>query len=202
VKNGFAAIRPPGHHAGAARARGFCYFNNIAICAKYAQAYFGLKKILIIDWDVHPGDGTMEIFYEDPDVYFLSIHQDGIFTDQVGTREQIGKGAGENTTCNLPLPEKSTELDYFRAFEPALERMAEQAKPELILISCGFDAHQADPLGRMSLKEESFGRMTKMVMEVAAHYCQGRVVSLLEGGYEPQALARCIHTHLETLIEG
>lgn len=199
IKNGFAAIRPPGHHAGPQQAKGFCYFNNAAICARYAQKKFDYKNVLIIDWDVHPGDGTMKIFYEDPSVHLLSIHQHGIFTETIGTKEQTGKGDGVGTTENIPMPKGSRELDYLREFEPALDRAGANCQPDLIILSSGFDAHQADPLGSMKLNENSFYKMTKMVMQLADQHCQGRIVSLLEGGYNPKALAKCVHSHLEAL---
>lgn len=200
VQNGFAAIRPPGHHAGDEYARGFCYFNNVAICARYAQKFFNYSNILIIDWDVHPADGTMDIFYEDPSVFVFSIHQHGIFTDTIGTVEQTGSGAGKGTTVNIPMPKGSSESDYLNAFTPALSRAAALCKPDLVLISCGFDIHRSDPLGGMKLDDESFKKLTKVAKSIADEYCDGRLVSLLEGGYSIQALPRCVHCHLEELM--
>ncbi|OVE81985.1 hypothetical protein BVY03_01675 [bacterium K02(2017)] len=201
LNNGFAANRPPGHHAGVQHARGFCIFNNVAICARYAQKRFDLKRILIIDWDVHPGDGTAGIFYEDQNVHVVSIHQDNIFTDKVGLVDQNGKGAGEGTTYNKPLPKRSNEIEYLRALEPLLNKAATRCKPDLILISCGFDAHQSDPLGGMLLSAESFKKFTILVKDIANEYCGGKIVSLLEGGYNNNVLPNCVRAHLEALMD-
>lgn len=200
VRNGFAAIRPPGHHAGRTASKGFCYFNNAAICARYAQEFHNIERVMIIDWDVHPGDGTMNIFYEDPHVYLLSLHQAGIFSDRVGTRDQTGRGPGEGLTENVPIEKGSGETEWLRELEPALDRGGLRCKPGLIIISAGFDAHQADPLGGMKLHEESFRKMTTMVKQLADQYCDGRIVSILEGGYSVNALGRSVRAHVEELL--
>lgn len=201
VDNGFAAIRPPGHHAGRAHARGFCIFNNAALCARYAQRLYGYERVMIVDWDVHPGDGTAAIFYEDPSVFVLSLHQKGIFTESVGTVDQRGRDAGEGSTLNVPLPKNSGNTAYYRALESALLEATTNFQPELILLSCGFDAHAADPVGEMCLDDEAFARMTKMVRTVANEYAEGRLVSILEGGYSPPIIRRCTLTHLAALME-
>lgn len=200
VKNGFAAIRPPGHHATPEKAKGFCFFNNVAICARHAQMFFDCKKVLIVDWDVHPGDGTTSIFYDDPDVHVLSIHQDGIFSESVGTDDQRGRGEGEGTTYNVSLKERSNMTDYLRAFEPAVINAVERCKPDIIFISCGFDAHRGDPLGSMELDEDAFQRFTQIIMSLAAVHCNGRIVSILEGGYNTDILQSCVRSHVEILM--
>ena len=201
VDNGFAAIRPPGHHAGPSYTRGFCFFNNVAICARYAQRVHGLDRVLIVDWDVHPADGTMDIFYEDPSVHLVSVHQDGIFTDQVGRRDQIGRGDGEGCTYNLPLPPGSGAKEYLADLIPLLEHAAGRCRPDLILISCGFDAHRADSISSMKLCDADYGRLTREIRALASEYCGGRVVSILEGGYNPPAMRRAALAHLEALMD-
>lgn len=201
IDNGFAALRPPGHHAGRFNARGFCYFNNVAIAARYAQETYAASRVLIVDWDVHPADGTMALFYDDPSVHVLSIHQHGIFTETVGTTDQTGRDAGIGATMNVPLPAGSSEATFLDALESALEVAAGRCRPDLILISCGFDAHRADPIGSMLLDDNSYRKLTRMVAKQARRYCQGRIVSLLEGGYNPEVLRRCTRLHVETLME-
>lgn len=201
VDNGFAAIRPPGHHAGRGNARGFCIFNNAALCARFAQRAYGFERVMIVDWDVHPGDGTAAIFYEDPSVFVFSIHQDGIFTGSVGTPEQRGREAGEGFTMNVPLAAHLDAAKYLQAFERGLDRAASDFKPQLIIVSCGFDAHAGDPVGSMTLQESDFVQMTKMVRSIANEHAQGRLVSLLEGGYSPAVVRRCTVAHLEALMD-
>ncbi|MFQ5473524.1 MAG: histone deacetylase, partial [Dehalococcoidia bacterium] len=176
IKNGFAAIRPPGHHAGPSHARGFCIFNNVAACARFAQQSLGFPRILIVDWDVHPADGTSAIFDEDPTVHVVSAHQHAIFSEQVGLADQIGRGEGEGANYNLPLPAGTGETEYLREFEPVLDRAAARCRPDLVLVSCGFDAHLADPIGSMRLREATFARLTHMVKRVANHYTAGRLI--------------------------
>lgn len=201
INNGFAAIRPPGHHARVEKAKGFCFFNNVAICARYAQQVFSLKNILIIDWDVHPGDGTTNIFYDDPSVFVVSVHQDGIFNKAVGATTQTGSEEGEGSIFNIPIKERGDINDYLRLFEPELLKAAELCKPDMIFISCGFDAHYTDPVGNMKLDEKSFQRFTKLTMDIANKYCGGKIVSLLEGGYNTNTLRSNIRAHVETLMD-
>ncbi len=199
VRSGFAAIPPPGHHAGRNRARGFCVFNNVAVCARHAQHALGVERVLVLDWDVHPADGTMTIFYEDPTVHVVSVHQEGILSNAVGIAEQRGRGAGEGSTWNIPLEAGSRGPDYLRALEPVLEEAAALCRPDLVLVSCGFDAHAADPIGGMRLFEDDFAAFTRLARGVAERFSGGRLVSLLEGGYNPKVLRRCARSHLEAL---
>jgi acetoin utilization deacetylase AcuC-like enzyme len=201
LDNGFAAVRPPGHHAGVANARGFCLFNNVAVAARFAQQCYGYSRILILDWDVHPADGTEAIFYDDPNVHVVSVHQHGIFTETVGTEAQSGRGEGEGTTYNVPVAKGSNEAQILQRLEPVLERAASRCRPDLVLVSCGFDAHRADPVGGLGLDDESFRVLTTMAKRVARQHAGGRLVSVLEGGYSPEVLSRCARVHVETLMD-
>jgi acetoin utilization deacetylase AcuC-like enzyme len=201
LDNGFAAVRPPGHHALSNRARGFCLFNNVAAAARFAQRAHGAKRVLIVDWDVHPADGTMSLFYDDPDVHVLSVHQDAIFGPGVGAAEQRGTGPGEGATYNVPLAKGTGPGAYFAALEPALELAAARCRPDVVLISAGFDAHRGDPIGKLGLDDDTYGTLTRMVRRVARQHCGGRVVSVLEGGYQVEILRRCVRSHLEALLD-
>ncbi len=201
LRNGFAALRPPGAQARAFYTRGCCIFNNVAIAARYVREIARCERVLILDWDVHPADGTMEIFYDDPDVHVVSLHQDGIFSKQVGTREQRGRDAGEGATWNVPVPARTGGTDALRALEPVLEEAAARCRPDFVLVSCGFDAHRADPVGNLSLVESDFVALTRLARELAETYADGRLVSVLEGGYQPRVLARCVEQHLMALMD-
>ena len=199
VKNGFALVRPPGHHAEQEKALGFCIFNNVAIAAKYLQKKYGLKRILIIDWDVHHGNGTQHIFEEDPSVFFFSVHQYPYYPG-TGSEHEIGRGGGEGMTLNVPLPAGAGDKEYRYVFKEILYPKAVQFKPDFILISSGFDAHELDPLAHMNLTEESYGFFTDVAMEIAYESGHERLVSALEGGYHLEMISRSAYVHLKHLI--
>ena len=200
ARSAFCLIRPPGHHALGDSAMGFCLLNHVAVAAAHARAAADVERILIVDWDVHHGNGTQDIFWEDSQVAFLSIHR-WPFYPGTGRAEETGSGRGRGTTRNIPLPLGTSRDSYFDQFRRGLELLAAKHRPELILLSAGFDAHQEDPIGSLGLTDEDFERLTRSVLDVAAVHCGGRVVSLLEGGYNPQTLARCAKIHLNTLLE-
>ncbi len=199
VRNGFALVRPPGHHAEKDKSLGFCIFNNIAIGAKYLQREYGLKRILIIDWDVHHGNGTQHTFETDPSVFFFSVHQYPFYPG-TGSEAEIGRGAGEGFTLNVPLKAGSGNREYQHVFEEIFYPKASAFKPEFILISAGFDAHDADPLAHMSLSDEMYGFFTDMAVKLAKENGHQRIVSVLEGGYDLDAIARSIYIHVKHLM--
>lgn len=199
VNNAFCAVRPPGHHAERDHAMGFCLFNNVAVAARYAQKKHGLEKILIVDWDVHHGNGTQNAFYDDPAVLYFSIHQYPHYPG-TGSRNQAGEGEGAGFTLNHPLPAGSGDREYLDAFENLLTPAADQFKPDLVLISAGFDAHKDDPLAGMQVTEKGFRDMTECLACLAEKYARGRIVSVLEGGYNLSALKRSVKAHLSVLI--
>lgn len=194
----FCAVRPPGHHAGTSTVMGFCLFNNVAIGARYAQQHHGIQRIAIVDWDVHHGNGTQQIFYEDNTVFYSSLHQFPYYPGTGSTGER-GSGPGEGFTLNCPMGAGSVEKDYMDAFQTHLLPALRSFQPELVLVSAGFDAHKDDPLAGINLTEESYAKMTEFVLDIANEYCGGKVVSVLEGGYNLQALARSVEAHLNTM---
>ncbi len=198
VDNAFCAIRPPGHHAEPARAMGFCLFNNVAIAARFLQQAYGLSKICIIDWDVHHGNGTQNAFYEDPTVFYISVHQHPLYPG-TGRADERGKGAGEGTTLNFPSPPGYGDAEYIRIFEEKIVPAVQNFAPDFILISAGFDAHKDDPLANMEVTEHGFAQMTRVIRALAQEICQGHLVALLEGGYNLEALARSVENHLKEL---
>jgi len=197
-RNALCLIRPPGHHATRRESMGFCVFNNVAMAAQWAMQQHGLQKILIVDWDVHHGNGTQDIFYDDDRVMFFSIHRFPFYPG-TGTADETGTGKGLGTTINAPIAMGTSRSQYLGAFERGLERAAERIKPELIILSAGFDAHKSDPVGSLGLETEDYPTMTRLVMDVADHFCAGRIVSCLEGGYHLGALADSLEVHLDTL---
>ncbi|MFA6291580.1 MAG: histone deacetylase [Victivallales bacterium] len=198
VENAFCAIRPPGHHSSGNTAMGFCIFNNAAIGARYVQEKYKLKKVLIVDFDVHHGNGTQKIFNDDPDVLYFSIHRSPFYPGTGGIEER-GTGKGCGLKVNVPVPRGSGDKEYLRAFEEILKPQALEFKPDFILVSAGFDAHADDPLGGMAVTAECYAAMTRVVKELAEKCCNGRLVSLLEGGYGLHGLADSVEKHISVL---
>jgi acetoin utilization deacetylase AcuC-like enzyme len=196
--NAFCALRPPGHHATPTKGMGFCIFNHIAIAARYAQKKYGVDHILIVDWDVHHGNGTQDIFYDDDSVLFFSSHQHPLYPG-TGKREETGTGRGLGMTINAPLPAGSGYKEIIGEIETRLEPLLPKFKPDLILISAGFDARIGDPLADFTLEDEHFGMLTRRVMEWAEDYSLGRIISVLEGGYNLATLGGAVAAHVKTL---
>lgn len=197
----FCAMRPPGHHALPSQSMGFCLFATPSIVARYVQERYGLGRIAILDWDVHHGNGTQHIFWEDPDVFFLSLHQHPLYPGS-GLEDETGEGPGEGATLNLTFSPKTDEAKYLSRFEKEAVPALLAFDPEFIILSAGFDAHYGDPLGELLLTPEGFARMTRWVKEVATQSCGGRMVSLLEGGYNLDALESSVGAHLAELCAG
>lgn len=198
VKRAFCVVRPPGHHASPECGMGFCILNNVALAARHAQAVHGLARVLIIDWDVHHGNGTQDTFYEDPAVFFFSTHQSPWYPG-TGAAEETGAGAGKGTTLNCPFPAFSGRAEIFQAFNERLVPAMDSFKPELILISAGFDSRAGDPLGHFTLKDADFADLTASVIALAEKHCGGRIVSMLEGGYNLTGLASAAAAHVRAL---
>jgi acetoin utilization deacetylase AcuC-like enzyme len=193
-------VRPPGHHATPERSMGFCLFNNIALAARRARDAHGLTRVLVVDWDVHHGNGTQDIFYEDPTVFFYSIHRFGHgFYPGTGAKDETGQGRGLGYTFNEPVRYGTSVKEYDGRFRAGLEKAADRIRPDLVLLSAGFDAHAADPIGSLDLESGDFATLTRHVLEVARAHCGGRLVSCLEGGYNLDALAESVQAHLEVL---
>lgn len=200
VRSAFALVRPPGHHALGDRAMGFCIFNNVAIAARYALERHGLRRVMIVDWDVHHGNGTQEAFLKDQRVLYFSVHQYPHFPD-TGYFDEVGEGEGAGYTVNVPLPLGCGDSDYGNIFRHLLIPLAQQFVPELVLVSAGFDPHQLDPLGGMYLSDEGFGRLADLVLGLSEELCGGRVVFVLEGGHHPEALCRSVLRVIDRLID-
>jgi acetoin utilization deacetylase AcuC-like enzyme len=198
-KTALCLVRPPGHHATPSRSMGFCLFNNIALAAHHAKTAHKLTRILLVDWDVHHGNGTQDLFYEDPQVFFFDIHRFPFYPG-TGDKDETGSGRGLGYTLNVPIAFGTPRKSYVDMFTKALHQAADKIKPELILISAGFDAHAQDPIGSLGLEVEDFATLTTLVLEVARTHANGRLVSCLEGGYHVDRLAESVETHLRRLL--
>lgn len=197
--NGFCAVRPPGHHAEYDYASGFCIFNNIAIAARYLHDKYALKRIAIVDWDVHHGNGTQHSFEGDDFVYYISLHQVPLFPG-TGAAKEKGYGRGAGFTLNIPMEPGMTDEDYLDAFNSVIVPELDKFRPEIVLISAGFDAHHADPLASIMLSTEVFHTFTQMLVGVAERHCGGRVISFLEGGYNVEALSESVLKMMEAFV--
>ncbi|MFI2809664.1 MULTISPECIES: histone deacetylase [Microbulbifer] len=200
AQSAFALVRPPGHHAEPVRARGFCLLNNVAVAAAHAQAKLGCERILIVDWDAHHGNGTQDIFWADPDVLFFDTHCAAPFYPGSGHLDEVGAGLGEGFTINVPLPETAGDLAFEKAFREILVPAAEYFQPDLVLVSAGFDPHRNDMA--LNLTYDGFKVITGIVQQIADQHCDGKLVLVLEGGYNLTSLARGVHAVLEVLAGG
>jgi acetoin utilization deacetylase AcuC-like enzyme len=198
-RRAFCAVRPPGHHASADCGMGFCIFNNVAVAARYLQKRHGLQNILIVDWDIHHGNGTQDIFYRDGGVFYFSTHQ-WPWYPWTGAAEETGEGEGKGATLNVPLPAGSGDRDLIEAFNDRLRPAMDRFRPEFVLVSAGFDSRTGDPLGRFRLTDAGFARLTEILMAIAADHSGGRLVSALEGGYSLEGLSSAVSAHLRTLL--
>lgn len=199
LRSGFAAVRPPGHHAEPDRAMGFCLFNNVAVAARALQQQAGMSRILIVDWDVHHGNGTQTYFEDDPSVLFFSTHQFPYYPG-TGAATECGRGRGEGETVNVPLPAACGDAEYLGAFQRLLVPVAQRYRPEMILLSAGFDAHHEDPLASMDVTERGFRGMASIVRRLADELCGGRVAAVLEGGYAAASLREGTRALLDALV--
>ncbi|HOC38562.1 MAG TPA: histone deacetylase [Thermodesulfobacteriota bacterium] len=195
LDNGFALVRPPGHHAEADRAMGFCIFNNVAIAARYLMKEYGLKRILIVDWDLHHGNGTQHHFYDDPQVLYFSTHQYPFYPG-TGAIQEVGRGAGAGYTVNVPLPGGAGDFEYMSIFRDLLQPLAREFAPEFLLVSAGFDIYFQDPLGGMQVTPEGFGRLARVLLDTANEVCGGRLALVLEGGYSLEGLRDSVRSVL------
>jgi len=194
----FCAVRPPGHHAESDRAMGFCIFNNVAVGAAYSLGKTGIQRAAIVDWDLHHGNGTQNVFYDSNKVMYISLHQFPYYPGS-GSSFETGEGDGRGFTINIPMPPGSGAEDYRDAFEVTVIPALDDFKPDLLFISAGFDAHRSDPLGNINLTSEYYGEMTSLLRDLAGKHCRGRIISVLEGGYNPQALKESVTAHLREL---
>lgn len=200
VQNAYALLRPPGHHAMSNRGMGFCVFNNVVVAAHYAREHFGLERILIVDWDVHHGNGTQDAFYDDPGVLFISLHQQNWYPKLAGELDQVGSGRGVGYTINIPLPAGTGDRGYLAAFEQLVVPIGLQYHPQLILVSAGQDASWLDPLAQMMVTQAGFRRMSELMLGLARDVCDGRLVMLQEGGYSVAYVPYCTIAAVEPLL--
>ncbi len=200
VRNAYALLRPPGHHALSNRAMGFCIFNNAVIAAHYARNIYGLERIMIVDWDVHHGNGTQNAFYADPGVLFVSLHQHNWYPKLSGELEQVGTGAGAGYTVNIPLPAGTGDRGYRAAFEQLVVPIGLQYRPQLVIISAGQDANWLDPLAQMMVTQGGFRTMSELILGLAEDTCEGRLVMLQEGGYSAAYVPYCTVAAIEPLL--
>ena len=199
VSNAFALVRPPGHHATPNRAMGFCLFNNVAIAARYLQRERGVARVAIIDWDVHHGNGTQDIFYHDPSVFFFSAHQAPLYPG-TGMASETGTDGAVGTTLNIPMRPGSEPSDYIEAFQNTLKPALLDFSPNFLIISAGFDAHRLDPLAAINMTADGFASLTDILCEIAAETCEGRLISALEGGYDLKGLSESVVAHVGRLM--
>jgi acetoin utilization deacetylase AcuC-like enzyme len=199
-RRAFCAVRPPGHHASAGKGMGFCIFNNAAIAARYVQKKYGLERVVIVDWDLHHGNGTQEIFYRDGTVFYFSTHQ-WPWYPWTGAAGETGEGDGKGMTLNIPLPAGSGDRELIEAFSDKLRPAMDRFQPEFILVSAGFDSRTGDPLGRFRVTDEGFAKLTRVLLAIAGDHASGRLVSILEGGYSLTGLSRAVSAHLQALLE-
>jgi acetoin utilization deacetylase AcuC-like enzyme len=201
VDNAFCAVRPPGHHAERNRAMGFCFFNNVALGAVYALEHYNLARVAIIDWDVHHGNGTQHLFESDPRVFYLSLHEEPESCyPGTGYHQEVGVGAGRGFTLNLPFPPRSGDEEYLEALRIEALPRVRQFAPQLVFISAGFDAHEKDPLAHEKLTREGYREITRLVLDLAEETADGRVITVLEGGYNLEVLEECVEDHLRLLL--
>jgi len=198
TKNAFCIVRPPGHHASVNRGMGFCLFNNIAVAARYARQKYGIERVLIADWDVHHGNGTQDIFYRDPSVFFFSTHQSPWYPG-TGAANETGDGPGKGTTLNCPFPSGAGRDEILGVFDKRLKPRMSEFRPDLVLISAGFDSRAGDPLGQFRLTDTDFADLTTLMMEIADQYASGRLISILEGGYNLDGLEKAVYAHTHSL---